>query len=80
MLAVVGLYAFLWSYSNFMWALIVCQQRSERTLPVFIFNVNSWHAPAPLLGALMVLASVPPLAVFLFAHRTLQRSFTLPRA
>jgi len=80
MLAVVGLYAFLWSYSNFIWALIVCQQQSQWTLPVFIFNVNSYHAPAPLLGALMVLASLPPLLVFVFAHRTLQHSLTLPRA
>ncbi len=37
MLAVVGLYAFLWSYSNFMWALIVGQSRDQWTLPVLIF-------------------------------------------
>ncbi len=79
MIAVVGLYAFLWSYSNFMWALIVCQQRTQWTLPVFIFNVNSTHTPVALLGAMMVLISIPPLIVFIFAQRALQRSFTLPR-
>ncbi len=79
MLAVVSLYAFLFSYSNFIWALIVCQQRSQWTLPVFIFNVNSMEAAGPLLGALMALATLPPLVVFVFAHRTLQRSLALPR-
>jgi multiple sugar transport system permease protein len=79
MAAVIALYAFLWSYSNFMWALIVCQQRAQWTLPVFIFNVNSWGATAPLLGAIMVLTTVPPLLMFVFAHRVLQRSLALPR-
>jgi len=78
MLAVVGLYALLWSYANFMWALIVCQQRAHWTLPVMMFNMNTW-APTSMLAAAIVIAILPPLVVFIFAHRTLQRSLTLPR-
>jgi len=78
MLAVVALYAFLWSYANFMWALIVCQQRAHWTLPVMIFNMNTWAA-TPVLAAAIMLAILPPLVVFVLANRTLQRSLTLPR-
>ena len=78
MLAVVGLYAFLWSYSNFMWAFIVCQQSEQWTVPVLLFSMNQW-TPTPVLAAGAVLALLPPLVVFAFAHRTLQRSLTLPR-
>ncbi|MEK7475689.1 MAG: carbohydrate ABC transporter permease [Candidatus Coatesbacteria bacterium] len=78
MLAVVGLYALLWSYANFMWALIVCQQRAHWTLPVMLFNMNTWAA-TPMLAAAIMIAVLPPLVVFIFAHRTLQRSLALPR-
>jgi ABC-type glycerol-3-phosphate transport system permease component len=79
MLAVVALYAFLFAYSNFLWALIVCQQRSQWIMPVFMFAANSWFLPPQLLGALMVMSILPPLVIFVFAHRTLQHSLTLPR-
>ncbi len=78
MLSVVGLYAFLWSYSNFMWALIVCQQRTQWTMPVLIFNMTTWTS-TPMQAAAMVIALLPPLVVFAAAHRTLQRSLSLPR-
>ncbi len=77
MVAVVGLYAFLWAYSNFIWALIVCQQRQEWTMPVLIFNMNHW-SPAPMLAAAQIFTLIPPLLVFAFAHRTLQQSLSLP--
>jgi len=78
MLSVVALYAFLWSYSNFMWALIVCQQRTQWTMPVLIFNMTTWTS-TPMQAAAMVLALLPPMVVFAFAHRTIQRSLSLPR-
>ena len=78
MLAVVVLYAFLWAYSNFMWALIAGQHRTQWTVPVLLFNMNSWCS-TPLLCAGIVMALLPPMVVFAFAHRTLQRSLTLPR-
>jgi ABC-type glycerol-3-phosphate transport system permease component len=78
MLSVVALYAFLWSYSNFMWALIVCQSRTQWTLPVLIFNMTTWTS-TPMQAAAMVFALVPPMLVFVFAHRTIQRSLSLPR-
>lgn len=78
MLSVVSLYAFLWAYSNFMWALIAGQHRTQWTVPVLLFNMNAWSA-TPLVAAGIVLALIPPLLVFGFAHRTLQRSLTLPR-
>lgn len=78
MLSVVALYAFLWSYSNFMWALIVCQSRTQWTLPVLIFNMTTWTS-TPMQAAAMVFALLPPMVVFAFAHRTIQRSLSLPR-
>jgi len=80
MMAVVGLYAFLWSYSNFMWSLIVCQQRIHWTLPVFVFNMSTWLQPPCIIAASMVLTLLPPLLVFAFSHRTLQRALTLPKS
>lgn len=78
MLSVVMVYSFLWAYSNFLWALIVGQHRTQWTVPVLLFNMNAWAA-TPLVCAGIVLALIPPLLVFAFAHRTLQRSLTLPR-
>jgi len=80
MMAVVGLYAFLWSYSNFMWSLIVCQQRVRWTLPVFVFNMSTWMQPPCIIAASMVITLLPPLLVFAFSHRTLQRALTLPKS
>lgn len=79
MMAVVGLYAFLWSYSNFMWSLIVCQQRVRWTLPVFVFNMSTWLQPPCIIAASMVITLLPPLLVFAFSHRTLQRALTIPK-
>ncbi len=79
MMAVVALYAFLWSYSNFIWALIACQQRVRWTLPVLIFNINTWNQPPGIVSAAMVLTLLVPLIVFAFSHRTLQRALSLPR-
>ncbi|MEK7765993.1 MAG: carbohydrate ABC transporter permease, partial [bacterium] len=78
MIAVVALYSFLWSYANFMWAFIVCQQRTEWTLPVLLYSMATWAA-APVLAAGAVAALLPPLLVFAVAHRTLQRGLSLPR-
>jgi len=80
MMAVVGLYAFLWSYSNFMWSLIVCQQRVHWTLPVFVFNMSTWMQPPCIIAASMVITLMPPLLMFALSHRTLQRALTLPKS
>lgn len=78
MLAVVALFSFLWSYANFMWAFIVCQQRTQWTLPVMLFSMTNW-APFCVLAAGAVTVMLPPLVVFAFAHRVVQRGLTLPR-
>jgi len=80
MIAVIAVYAFIWSYSNFMWALIVSQKTSEQTLPLFIFGLSREDVAPCLLGALMVVTTFPPLLVFILANRTMQRSMLLPRA
>ena len=79
MVSVIAVYSFLWSYSNFMWALIVSQKNTQLTLPVFVFDLSQVDVAPCLLGALMVITTIPPLALFIFANRALQRSLVLPR-
>jgi len=79
MLAVVSLYAFLAAYSNFLWALIVGQAREMWTLPVLVFTLRYWYPAPALISAALVLLVLPPMVVFLFANRTLQRSLSIRR-
>lgn len=79
MISVVAVYAFIWSYSNFMWALIVAQKNTEVTLPIYLFSLGDADMAPCLLGAIMIIATLPPLAMFIFANRILQKSLSLPK-
>jgi multiple sugar transport system permease protein len=79
MLAVVVIYSFLAAYSNFLWAVIVGQARDMWTLPVLVFTMRYWYPTPALISAALVLLVLPPMVVFLFANRTLQRAFTVRR-
>ncbi len=76
MLAVVALYGFMLAWSNFLWAMIVGQAREMWTLPVLVFTMSNWNAAPSLMSAALVLVTLPPLAIFLLANRTLQRALT----
>ena len=79
MMSVVVIYSFLAAYSNFLWARLVGQAREMWTLPVLVFTMRYWYPAPALISAALVLLVIPPMVVFLFANRTLQRAFTVKK-
>jgi ABC-type glycerol-3-phosphate transport system permease component len=69
MIGVVALYSFLWSYGNFMWALMVCQNPFEWTIPVAIFHMKAENIALPILSAAVLISSIPVLILFMATGR-----------
>lgn len=76
-MAVIGLGAFGAAYGSFMWAFIVCPDRNMWTLMVWLQQMRAW-APQSMIFAALVLASIPPLIVFVFAQNIIMRGVIIP--
>lgn len=76
-LAVIGLGAFGLAYGSFMWAFIVCPDRNLWTIMVWLQQMQGW-APQSMIFAALVLASLPPLLVFIFAQNVIMRGVIIP--
>lgn len=76
-MAVIGLGAFGAAYGSFMWAFIVCPDRDMWTLMVWLQQMRVW-APQSMIFAALVLASIPPLIVFIFAQNIIMRGVIIP--
>jgi multiple sugar transport system permease protein len=76
-MAVIGLGAFGFAYGSFMWAFIVCPDRNMWTLMVWLQQMRAW-APQSMIFAALVLASIPPLLVFVFAQNIIMRGVIIP--
>lgn len=76
-LAVIGLGAFGLAYGSFMWAFIVCPDRNLWTIMVWLQQMQGW-APQSMIFAALVLASLPPLLVFVFAQNVIMRGVIIP--
>ncbi len=69
-LASLGTFAFIWSWNNFMWPLIILNSLKKMTLPVGISMFQSMYSTQyNLLMAAAVLAIVPVIVVYLFVQR-----------
>lgn len=76
-LGYLALLAFMASYSAFMYAFLVCQDRSMWTLMVFIYQLQN-TAPKAVMMAALTLAAIPTLLVFLACQRVIMRGIVLP--
>jgi ABC-type glycerol-3-phosphate transport system permease component len=68
---------FLWLWNELLYALLINQNNSHRTLMVGLALLNGEHSTAvPLIAAGLVFALVPPLVVFGFFQRNLAEGVT----
>jgi ABC-type glycerol-3-phosphate transport system permease component len=78
-LAIQSLTAFLWAYTSWEWALIVCQDSKMWTLSVWLYQANEYWSKTPwIVMAGFVIASIPTLLVFLFCQKIILRGIILP--
>jgi len=79
-LAIQSLYAFLWAYNSWEWALIICQEQKMWTLAVWLFQADSqWWASTPWIStAGYVVVSIPTLIVFLSCQKIILRGIIIP--
>lgn len=76
-LGYLALLAFMGAYSSFLFAFLVCQDRSKWTLMVFLYQLQL-SAPRATVMAALTLAALPTLVVFLLAQRVIMRGIVLP--
>ena len=77
-LAVIALGAFTAAYGEFMWAFVVCQDRSYWTIMVFLYQFQQDYS-VPLVMAGLVLASIPTLIVFVAAQKVILQGIVIPQ-
>lgn len=76
-LAVIALGAFNAAYRNFLFAFIVCQDRSMWTLMVHIYELMQRGSPGVGYAAL-VIAALPTLAIFIFFQNIIIKGIVIP--
>jgi multiple sugar transport system permease protein len=76
-LAVIALSAFVNAYTNFMFALLICQDESMWTLMVWLYQLQQSYGPG-VMNAAFVLAALPTLFVFLLAQNQIMRGIVIP--
>ena len=76
-LSVTALGAFTGAYTNFMMALLVCQDERMWTLMPWLYQLQSSSGPGVIFASL-VLASLPTLIVFLLCQKVIMRGIVVP--
>lgn len=76
-LAVIALSAFVAAYTNFMFALLICQDERMWTLMVWLYQLQQQHGPG-VMNASFLIAAVPTLLVFLFCQNLIMRGIVVP--
>jgi multiple sugar transport system permease protein len=76
-LAVIGLQAFTVAYSNFMFALLICQDEKMWTLMVWLYQLQQRSGPGVIYASLLV-AAIPTLLIFVFAQNIIMRGIVVP--
>jgi multiple sugar transport system permease protein len=75
--AINALGSFNWAYTGFMWAFVRCPDPRKWTLMVHVFNDNQ-YAIASVQMAILVIASIPTLLMFLFCQNIILRGIIIP--
>lgn len=76
-LAVIALSAFAAAYSNFMFALLICQDQKMWTLMVWLYQLQQRSGPGVIYASLMV-AAVPTFLIFAFCQSIIMRGIVVP--
>ncbi|MGQ9661359.1 MAG: ABC transporter permease subunit [Kiritimatiellia bacterium] len=76
-LAVVALNAFTHAYSNFMMALLICQDPRMWTLMPWLYQLQQYSSPGIVFASLIV-AALPTFVVFIFCQNVIMRGIVVP--
>jgi len=76
-LAVIALNAFVGAYSNFMFALLICQDQKMWTLMVWLYQLQIQSGPGVIYASL-ILAAIPTFVVFILAQNVIMRGIVVP--
>jgi ABC-type glycerol-3-phosphate transport system permease component len=76
-LAVIALNAFNLAYSNFMMALLICQDQDMWTLMPWLFQLQQ-HATQGVIFASLLIAAVPTFLIFVFCQNIIMRGIVVP--
>lgn len=76
-LAVIALNAFTAAYSNFMYALLICQGNRMWTLMPWLYQLQQASSQGVIFASLLI-ASVPTLLLFIFCQRIIMRGIVVP--
>ena len=76
-LAVIALQAFTLAYSNFMFALLICQSDKMWTLMVWLYQLQQQKGQGVIYASLII-AALPTFVVFVFAQKIIMRGIVVP--
>lgn len=76
-LAVIALNAFTHAYSNFMFALLICQDRNMWTLMVWLYVLQQ-NAGKGVIYASLLIAAIPTFLIFAFCQNIIMRGIVVP--
>ena len=76
-LAVIALQAFNMAYSNFMFALLFCQDQGMWTLMVWLYQLQAKSGQAVMYASLIV-AAIPTFIIFAFCQNVIMRGIVVP--
>ena len=76
-LAVIALQAFTAAYSNFIMALLICQDESMWTLMPWLYQLQQRSGEGVIFASLIV-AALPTFLIFVFAQNVIMRGIVVP--
>jgi multiple sugar transport system permease protein len=77
-LLTLGIFNFLWMWNELLFALLILQKDSTRTLMVGVANLRGQYTTSiPLMSAGLFLAALPVLAVFFVFQSQIQKGMTM---
>ena len=76
-LAVIALNAFTQAYSNFMFALLICQDEEMWTLMVWLYQLQM-RSGQGVIYASLILAAIPTFIIFFFCQHIILRGIVVP--
>ena len=79
-LAVIALSAFTRAYSNFMLALLICQDQDMWTLMVWMYDLQTRSEPdgVGVIFASLLIAAIPTFLIFAFCQKVIMRGIVVP--
>ena len=76
-LSVIALAAFTRAYSNFMFALLICQDEKMWTLMVWLYQLQM-RSGQGVVYASLIIAGIPTLIIFIFCQNIIMRGIVVP--